>query len=63
MGEAFESIQQGLTEALGHAKGTQAGVMVWRPAPVDVASLRGRLGFTQAQFAARFGVPVITLQD
>lgn len=50
MGKAIESIKQGLTEAIGHAKGTQAGVRVWRAAPVDVAAVRGRLGFTQAQF-------------
>ena len=62
MGKAFESIKQGLTEAIGHAKGKQAGVKVWRPAPVDVAAVRGRLGFTQAQFAARFGVSVATLR-
>ncbi len=62
MGKAFESIRQGLTEAIGHAKGEQAGVKVWRPAPVDVAAVRGRMGFTQAQFAARFGVSVATLR-
>lgn len=62
MGKAFESIQQGLIEAIGHAKGTQAGVKVWRPMPVDVGAVRGRLGFTQAQFAARFGVSVATLR-
>ena len=42
MGKAFERIKQGLTEAIGHAKGTQAGVKVWRPAAVDVAAVRGR---------------------
>ena len=62
MGKAFESIKQSLTEAIGHAKGTQAGVKVWRPSAVDVASVRSRLGFTQAQFAARFGVSVATLR-
>jgi putative transcriptional regulator len=62
MGKAFESIKQGLTEAIEHAKGTQAGVKVWRPAAVDVAAVRGRLGFSQAQFAARFGVSVATLR-
>jgi putative transcriptional regulator len=36
-------------------------VKVWRPAAVNVAAVRGRLGFTQAQFAARFGVSVATL--
>ena len=62
MGMAFKSIKQGLTEAIGHAKGTQAGVKVWCPAAVDVAAVRGRLGFTQAQFAARFGFSVTTLR-
>lgn len=62
MGKAFESIRQGLTEAIGHAKGEQAGVKVRRPAPVDVATVRTRIGFTQAQFAARFGVSVATLR-
>ena len=38
MGKAFESIKQGLTEAIGHAKGTQADVKVWRPVAVDVAA-------------------------
>ena len=40
MGKAFDSIKQGLTEAVGHAKGTQAGVKMWRPAPMDVATGR-----------------------
>ena len=62
MGKAFESIRQGLNEAIGHAKGKQAGVKVWRPSAVDVAEVRGRLGFTQSQFAARFGVSVATLR-
>lgn len=62
MGKALESIRKGLTEAVGHAKGEQAGVKLWRPAPVDVAAVRGRVGFTQAQFAARFGVSVATLR-
>ncbi len=62
MGKTFESIRQGLTEAINHAKGKQAGVKVWRPEPVDVAAVRGRMGFTQAQFASRFGVSVATLR-
>lgn len=62
MGKAFESIRQGLTEAIGHAKGRQVGVKVWRPSAVDVAAVRGRLGFTQAEFADRFGVSVATLR-
>lgn len=62
VGKAFESIKQGLTEAIGQATGPQVGVKVWHPAAVDVAALRGRLGLSQAQFAARFGVSVATLR-
>ena len=62
MGKAFERIKQGLNEAIGHAKGKQAGVKVWRPAAVDVAAVRGRLGLTQAHFATRFGISVATLR-
>lgn len=62
MGKAFEDIRQGLVEAIEHAKGRKRGVKEWHPQPVDVAAVRGRLGFTQAQFAARFGVSVATLR-
>lgn len=62
MGKAFESIRQGLVEATAHARDKQAGVKVYQPQTVDVAAVRGRLGFTQAQFAARFGVSVATLR-
>lgn len=62
MGKAFESIRQGLLEATQHARGKQAGVKVYRPVAVDVAAVRGRLGMTQGQFAARFGVSVATLR-
>ena len=41
MSKAFESIRQGLNEAIGHAKGEQAGVGVWRPAPVPLPAWRG----------------------
>ena len=41
MSKAFQSIRQGLNEAIGHAKGEQAGVGVWRPAPVPLPAWRG----------------------
>jgi len=59
---AFQSIKQGLTEAVGHAKGKQAGVKEYQPYEVNVAELRKRLGLTQEQFAARFGFSVATLR-
>jgi len=57
MGTAFESIKQGLSEAITHARGSKAAVKVYQPAQVDVADLRLRLGLTQEQFAARLGFP------
>lgn len=65
MKTAADSIKQGLKEAIMHAqsKGKKpAGVKLHRPAEVDVSQLRSRLGFTQEQFAARFGFSVATLR-
>lgn len=62
MGTAFKSIKQGLSEAVAHARGEKVAAKVYQPSPVDVAGLRLRLGFTQEQFAARFGFSVATLR-
>ena len=62
MTQAFQSIKQGLNEAISHARGNTRGVMVCQPQAVDVFSLRTRLGLTQEQFAARVGVSVATLR-
>jgi putative transcriptional regulator len=66
MSTAFESITQGLGEAISHAKAKgankPAGIKLYHPQSVDVPALRGRLGFTQEQFAARFGFSVATLR-
>jgi putative transcriptional regulator len=65
MTNAFNSIKQGLTEAVAHAKtkDTEAsGVKLYQPHPVDVSSLRKRLSLTQEQFADRFGFSVATLR-
>ena len=65
MSNAFDSIKQGLTEALVHAKtkGSQtADVKLYQPQAVNVSGLRERLSLTQEQFAARFGFSVATLR-
>ena len=62
VGKAFDSVRQGLLEATQHARGQQAGVKVFRPAAIDVAGLRARMGLTQAQFATRLGFSVATLR-
>jgi putative transcriptional regulator len=65
MTKAFNSIKQGLTEAVAHAKAQDAdasGVTLYKPQAVNVSSLRQRLDLTQEQFAARFGFSVATLR-
>ena len=65
MSTAFESIKQGLQEAIAHAKGDGRGVRVrvrvHRPREVDVKAVR-KMGMTQEQFAARFGFSTATLR-
>ena len=62
MTQAFQSIKQGLNEAINYARGDKRDVMVYQPQEVDVPGLRTRLGLTQEQFAARFGFSVATLR-
>ena len=65
MARAFDSIKQGLSEAITHAKSKgrkSAGVKLYEPQAVDVSGLRERLSLTQEQFAARFGFSVATLR-
>jgi putative transcriptional regulator len=65
MAHAFDSIKQGLNEAIAHAKSNGAktvGIKVYQPQAIDVSSLRERLSLTQEQFAARFGFSVATLR-
>ncbi|MGE0809612.1 MAG: helix-turn-helix domain-containing protein [Immundisolibacter sp.] len=59
---AFESIRQGLTEAIAHAKGEPVAARIHTLAPPDIKALRRSLGFTQEQFAARLGFSVATLR-
>ena len=62
MSSAYGSIRRGLTEAIAHASGKAKGVKVYEPKRLDFAALRQRIGMTQEQFAARFGVSVATLR-
>src|SRR6218665_4000255 len=62
MSTAFESIKQGLQEAIAHARGDERGVRVHRPRAIDVKAVRAKVGMTQEQFAARFGFSTATLR-
>lgn len=61
----FERIMRGLEDATAYARG-QANPAKYRvhiPASVDVAAIRGKLGFTQEAFAARFGFSKGAVRD
>jgi putative transcriptional regulator len=62
MGKAFDSIAQGLREAIDHRQGKEVGAKVHRPEEIDVAALRRSLGLTQAEFAAKFCISLGTLR-
>lgn len=62
MSKAFESIRRGLKQAVAHKRGTARGVRLHVSSPVDIQSLREKVGLTQEEFAARFGISLGTLR-
>ena len=62
MSDAFDSIQQGLLEAIEFAQGNQTKAIVHDFTPVDVKAIRSDIGMTQTQFASSFGISVGTLR-
>ena len=62
MGTLFESIKQGLNEAIQHQKGEALNAKTHTVEPLDVKAIRNRTGLTQESFAARFGVSLGTLR-
>lgn len=62
MSTAFDSIKQGLQEAIAHAKGESRDVRMHYPREIDVKAVRAKVGMTQEQFAARFGFSTATLR-
>jgi len=63
MTKAFESIKQGLQEAIAHAQGGSVEAVVHKiPAAIDVKAVRKQVGMTQEQFAASFGISLGTLR-
>jgi len=62
MSNTFDSIKQGLNEAIDHAQGKRVAVKTYTPQQINVAAVRQRIGMTQQQFASRFGFSVATLR-
>jgi len=62
MSKAFDSIKQGLEEALDFSKGKKAKAIVHEFSPVDVKNIRNKVGMSQNEFASSFGISVSTLR-
>lgn len=62
MSEAFDSIRQGLTEAIEFAQGKPSKAIVHEFEPIDIKAVRAQIGMTQAEFAAAFGISLGTLR-
>ena len=62
MNELFESIKQGLREAVDFAEGNTNRAQVFKAAAIDVKITRSAVGMTQEEFAATFGISLGTLR-
>jgi len=62
MSSAFNSIKQGLDEALEFSKGKKSKAIVHEFSPVDVKNIRAKIGMSQNEFASAFGISVSTLR-
>ncbi len=62
MGNAFKKIAAGLEDAIEHAKGNDSNVVIHKPEPIDVRSIRKKTGMSQQSFCAAFGISLGTLR-
>ena len=62
MSNIFESIQQGLIEAVDFSAGNLKAATVHKFDPVDVKAIRSNVQMTQTEFASSFGISLGTLR-
>ena len=62
MNREFDSIKTGLEQAIAHEKGEPVRAVVHDVSPLDVKAIRSRVGMTQREFAASFGISLGTLR-
>lgn len=62
MGNIFQSIEQGLTEAIDYSQGHKLGSNSYSPTQVNVKNIRTKANMTQEEFAASFGISLGTLR-
>ncbi|MES1948271.1 XRE family transcriptional regulator [Salinisphaera sp. C84B14] len=63
MSDAFESIKAGLEQAIAHQANKPNEVVVHEMSATDVKAVRDKVGMTQHEFAASFGISLETLRD
>ena len=62
MSEAFNSIKQGLSEAIEFAKGKTGKAIVHNFDAIDVKKIRTNMSMSQTEFASSFGISLGTLR-
>lgn len=62
MSEFFNSIKQGLNEAVLHSKGKPQKAIIHKFSPLDVKNIRANMSMSQTEFASAFGISVSTLR-
>ena len=63
MSRSGRSIITGARQALDYARGAREGFVAHVPEQIDVATIRVRLGLSQAEFAARFVFKLDAVQN
>lgn len=62
MSEFFNSIKQGLSEAVAYSEGKCPTAVIHEFSPLDVKKVRTKMGMSQTEFASAFGISVSTLR-
>jgi putative transcriptional regulator len=62
MSDFFNSIKQGLSEAVEFSAGQCPEAVIHDFAPIDVKNIRSNMGMSQTEFASAFGISVSTLR-
>lgn len=62
MSEFFNSIKQGLSEAIAYSEGKCPAAVIHEFSPIDVKRVRAKMGMSQTEFASAFGISVSTLR-
>ena len=61
--KAFDKVAEGLTEALGIARGEAKPARLHIPSEIDVRAIRRRTGLSQDDFATAFGFTINQIRD